>query len=221
MDPKATACLNKHWPAVPVFPDVCTLTAEQVGPVDVITGGFPCQDVSIARTGSGLPLGDALRGSRSGLWKEYLRLIDTLKPKWVIAENVSALVNRGLEEILDDLNQIGYDAEWHCIDAAYVGAPHRRDRCWVIAYPRSSGLSGPVLEGDALSKSTRSEGAQLGNLAVRFGREWRGDPGDIRVGDGLPFGSHRLKQLGNAVVPAIPEIIGKAIMRKEAELDER
>src|SRR3546814_20243519 len=95
--------------------------------INVITGGFPGQDISFARTGSGQGLGPALAGSRSGLWFEYLRLIGELEPEWVIIENVSALRTRGLDVILHGLASLGYDAEWHCIIASSVGAPHRSE----------------------------------------------------------------------------------------------
>jgi len=97
--------------------------------VDVICGGFPCQDISYAGKGAGLA------GERSGLWREIARLVGEIRPRYVILENVSALLSRGLGDVLGDLAALGYDAEWHCIPASYVGAPHRRDRIWIVAYP--------------------------------------------------------------------------------------
>jgi len=131
-DKKARLVLNKHWPDVPVYDDVRTLTYEQLQTdglnVDVICGGFPCQDISLAGKGAGL------EGERSGLWFEFHRLIEEIKPKYAIIENVSALRSRGLDEVLRSLAAIGYDAEWHCIPASTIGAPHRRDRVWIVAY---------------------------------------------------------------------------------------
>ncbi len=125
--------LKKHWPTIPIYPDVTKLSAKQLTTdgisVDVICGGFPCQDISFAGKGAGI------KGERSGLWEEYSRLIGELRPQYVIVENVSALLSRGLSDVLGDLATLGYDAEWHCIPAAAVGAPHRRDRAWVISYP--------------------------------------------------------------------------------------
>lgn len=127
--------LRKHWPGTPIHGDITTLSIETllwhgVEP-DVVCGGFPCQDLSVAGRGVGLS------GSRSGLWFEMLRVIDETKPKYAIIENVSALRGRGLDVVLGGLAAIGYDAEWHCIPAAAVGAPHRRDRIWILAYPAS------------------------------------------------------------------------------------
>ena len=129
--------LKKNWPGVLIYPDVTKLTAEimvadGIRP-DVITGGFPCQDISTAGTGAGID------GERSGLWSEIARLIGEVRPRYAIMENVSALLGRGLDRVLGDLAEIGYDAEWHCITAASAGAPHRRDRIWIVAYPNDSG----------------------------------------------------------------------------------
>jgi site-specific DNA-cytosine methylase len=136
IDPFCRKVLAKHWPTVRQYEDVKTLTAERLsadGVVpDVICGGFPCQDISFAGKGAGI------EGERSGLWSEYARLIGELRPEYVIVENVAALLSRGLDRVLGDLASIGFDAEWHCIPASAVGAPHRRDRLWLVAYPECS-----------------------------------------------------------------------------------
>ena len=121
--------LAKHWPGVPCYPDITELRGADVESVDVLCGGFPCQDLSVAGKGAGLD------GARSGLWSEYARLIGELQPRYVIVENVSALLARGMGRVLGDLAALGYDAEWDCIPASAVGAPHRRDRVWLVAYP--------------------------------------------------------------------------------------
>jgi DNA (cytosine-5)-methyltransferase 1 len=121
-----------------------------------ITGGFPCQDISVAGKGAGLA------GERSGLWYEYARLIGELRPQYAIMENVGALVFRGLDSVLGSLSEIGYDAEWQDIRASDVGAPHRRERIWIVAYPK---------------EMRRGEGhAQSGRARAGTGeaREWRG-----------------------------------------------
>ena len=145
--------LAKHWPKVPIYDDVRTLTAVALRrdgiAVDVICGGFPCQDISFAGAGAGLA------GERSGLWREYARLIGELRPRFVIVENVSALLGRGLGAVLGDMAALGYDAEWHCIPASAVGAPHRRDRIWIVAYP-----GGEQHEGDCAAIG-RALAAQL------------------------------------------------------------
>jgi len=131
------AVLAKHWPEVPCYDDVRTLTAERLRAdgiaVDVICGGFPCQDISVAGRGAGLG------GERSGLWSEYARLIEEIRPRWVIIENVPALRGRGLDQVLGCLASIGYDAEWHLVSASAIGAPHQRDRVWIVAHAARNG----------------------------------------------------------------------------------
>jgi DNA (cytosine-5)-methyltransferase 1 len=162
-DAYARKVLEKHWPNVARFDDVRTVGAHNLEPVDLICGGFPCQDISIAGKGAGLA------GERSGLWSEFRRLIGELRPRFVLVENVSALLVRGLGDVLGDLAALGYDAEWDCIPAAAVGAPHRRDRLFIVAYangeserfqsksepggrtssePRDDGTQGPVANSD-------------------------------------------------------------------------
>jgi DNA (cytosine-5)-methyltransferase 1 len=137
IEPYCQAVLRKHWPSVPCHSDITKLDATPLrGRADVICGGFPCQDISTAGKGAGIT------GSRSGLWTEYARIIDEVRPRYVIVENVAALLSRGLGRVLGDLAALGYDAEWNCIPASAVGAPHRRDRVWIVAYTgreRSSG----------------------------------------------------------------------------------
>jgi DNA (cytosine-5)-methyltransferase 1 len=107
-----------------------------VPPVDVLCGGFPCQDISLAGRGAGIG------GERSGLWGQYARLVGELRPRYVLVENVSALLARGLDVVLADLHTLGYDAEWDCLPASAFGAPHRRDRIWLVAYPNSESEPG-------------------------------------------------------------------------------
>jgi len=125
--------LAKHWPDVPCYRDVRDLTAAKLAAdgitVDVVCGGFPCQDISFAGKGAGL------EGERSGLFYEIARIVGELGPRYVILENVGALLSRGLDAVLGTLASLGYDAEWHCIPASAVGAPHHRDRVWIIAWP--------------------------------------------------------------------------------------
>ena len=125
--------LAKNFPNTPYFNDVTKLTKQDVGEVDLICGGFPCQDISVAGKGLGIE-----KGERSGLWSEFNRLIGELRPKYAIIENVAAITSRGLNIVLRDLAQTGYDAEWQCIGANQIGARHRRQRIWIVAYPNNS-----------------------------------------------------------------------------------
>jgi DNA (cytosine-5)-methyltransferase 1 len=303
IDPYARAVLNKHWPEVPKHDDVRTFPPQGEWGVDVICGGFPCQDISVAGKGAGLA------GARSGLWYEYARIIGELRPRYVIVENVAALLARGMGTVLGDLSTLGYDAEWHVIPASAVGAPHRRDRLWIIAFRNSDsereagdGIS-DAKHGRAVSAQARRQPAEVGcecdvpdafsfadamrrdgaagspAMAGRrlhagggqrnrgtgcagqagkgacdvadadclpgpqqFGHERRnGRPGDAhgggiigrgsegdgwwsvepdvgRVAHGVPARVDRLRCLGNAVVPQIVEVIGRAILKAETSV---
>jgi DNA (cytosine-5)-methyltransferase 1 len=127
-DRYARRVLWQHWPIVPKYEDVCAVGAANLCPVDVICGGFPCQGISDA----GLRLG--LDDPRSGLWREFARVVRELRPRYVFVENVAALRVRGLGRVLGDLAEIGYDAEWDCVRAADVGALHLRNRLFILAY---------------------------------------------------------------------------------------
>ena len=122
--------LAKHWPDVKRHDDVKTFppTEAEEWKVDCIIGGFPCQDISVAGRGAGID------GERSGLWSEYARIVRLLRPRFVVVENVPALLARGLGRVLGDLAACGYDAEWDCLPAVAFGAPHIRDRVFVIAH---------------------------------------------------------------------------------------
>jgi DNA (cytosine-5)-methyltransferase 1 len=239
IEPFPRKVLAKHWPKVPCYHDIRELTANRLAAdgigVDLICGGFPCQDISTAGKGAGMA------GERSGLWSEYARLIGELRPQFVIVENVSALLSRGLADVLGDLAALGYDAEWHCIPASAVGAPHRRDRIWIVAYPFSNGCYNDGSRAlrhkrDALSKpitlcqpgiwaerrdyvadangSRLKERWEQWQLTIQptQNRQWSVEPDVGRVANGVPSRVDRLKGLGNAVVPQIPELIGRAIL---------
>src|SRR6187551_321237 len=122
IDPYCRRVLAKHWPDVRRHDDVRTFPPTDAGEwrVDVICGGFPCQDISNAGKRAGID------GERSGLWAEYARIVRALRPSIVVVENVAALLNRGIERVLGDLAACGFDAEWEVLPAAAAGAPHFR-----------------------------------------------------------------------------------------------
>ncbi len=147
IDPYAQKVLKKNWPRVPIYDDVRRITAERlvsdgIG-VDVITGGFPCQDISTAGRQAGID------GERSGLWSECARLLGDIRPRYAIFENVTNLLTGDggdwFKRVLWDISSVGYDAEWHCIPASAIGAHHHRDRIWIVAYPNSDSQSGVAL----------------------------------------------------------------------------
>ena len=264
IEPYCRAVLAKHWPDVPCYPDIRELTADALRrdgiAVDVICGGFPCQDISYAGKRSGL------QGSRSGLWKEYARIIGELRPRFAIMENVSGLLSLGMGDVLGDLAALGYDATWDCIPASAVGAPHTRDRVWIIAHADSQSvrkqseceLGGgntsvsvsdrAVYNADGQGQHDGSEHAEVEGSSQslvntngqrlekprnvsratadaesgqsvfngnEFGRQWEFEPAVGRVAHGVPARMDRIKALGNAVVPQIPELLGRAILKAE------
>lgn len=180
-DPYAQRVLARHWPDVLRVRDVRELHAGNVPAVDVLCGGFPCQDLSWAGPGAGIG------GTRSGLWSEYARVVGELRPRYVLVENVSALLARGMGVVLGDLAAIGYDAEWDCIPASALGAPHQRDRTWIVAYPNADSTGRSVVaEHDSGPRKLggRASGGHADGLrdevadADRGGRNGR--PGQLR-----------------------------------------
>jgi len=128
-EPYVQYVLRQHYPRTPIYGDITTIDFTKLERVDVLTGGFPCTDVSVAGKQEGIRV-----GTRSGLWFEFARAISEIRPRYVIIENVSALLGNGLDTVLCDLAALGYDAVWSCVPASGVGAPHRRDRVFVVAY---------------------------------------------------------------------------------------
>lgn len=131
IDSYATKILERHWPNVHRERDIKQSGSRNLTRVDIICGGFPCQDISYAGAGAGLD------GERSGLFFEAIRVVRELRPQALVLENVAGLLTRGLDRVLGTLAEIGFDAEWHCIPAAAVGAPHIRDRVFILGYANS------------------------------------------------------------------------------------
>jgi DNA (cytosine-5)-methyltransferase 1 len=206
IEPYCRAVLRKHWPNVPIFDDVRDLRGAHIGTVDVICGGFPCQDISIAGKGAGI------EGKRSGLWREFARLIGEIRPRYAFIENVTALRTRGLARILCDLAAFGYDAEWHCLPASAIGAPHRRDRIYIVANASCARLSlseqGPILSAGRWEEGRATAKCSWGASEPALGR----------VAYGVPCRVDRLKALGNAIVPQVAEIIGRAIVNFDKQI---
>ena len=128
-EPYCQQILSKHWPSVPIYDDITTFNPQPYS-ADVVCGGFPCQDISTAGKQAGIK-----EGTRSGLFYELMRVIRLVRPRYVVLENVSAIISNGLDTVLGELAQAGFDAEWACIPASAVGACHQRDRWWLVAYP--------------------------------------------------------------------------------------
>lgn len=231
----AQAVLENHWPGVPISDDITTREHAE-GEAEIICGGFPCQDISGAGKRAGLS------GSRSGLFREMVRAIRVVRPKFAILENVADLLHRGMGDVCGDLADSGLRVEWDCIPAYAVGAPHQRDRVWIVAYTdvwqqpdrtvppdgrRGTGTG--TGDGDTPNADRQGE-LQPGWCFKEFwGRpvyrgegsgEWRTHwldrLGALRgMDDGVSRRLDEAKEIGNAVVPQIPELIGRAIMKTQ------
>ena len=225
-DPYCRRVLAKHWPGVPIFEDVRTLTDPP--DCEVLCGGWPCQDISKAGKGAGLD------GERSGLFFEFVRIVRMVRPQLVVMENVPALTVRGLGVVLGELARAGLDAQWGCLSAAGVGAPHLRRRIFIVAYPNdepnkavrrkreaaaNQGLGGrhPGIRGNGDAQRQESIGGPRQAVGCRPSPEprsahWESEPGVGRVADGVSSRVDRLRALGNAVVPQVAEYVGNRIL---------
>lgn len=232
IDPFCRDVLARHWPGVPILHDV---RATEFLVADIVCGGFPCQDVSRAGKRAGIT------GERSGLYRELVRAIRMVRPRHAIVENVAALLGDGMGDVLGDLAEGRACVEWDCVPAQALGAPHERDRVWIVAHaPRdgcgqrgsrrppdsfarvrnatrrhASNAPGEGLEGWSESKASRK------SLAVAAGgdrnpwRPWTDEPELSGVDDGAADWVDRTRATGNALIPQIPELIGRAIIEAE------
>ena len=191
--PASVLCARQNdglLPPFPIWDDVQTFDGKPwAGIVDVVSGGFPCQDISVAGKGDGLD------GERSGMWREMARIIGEVRPRYAFVENSPMLVTRGLERVLADLTAMGYDSRWGVISASDIGANHRRERIWIYARL-----------GDAKSARfpTRFKGQgkrQSWGTGIGSAQWWEAEPNMGRVADGVAARVDRLKAIGNGQVP--------------------
>lgn len=226
-NPFCQKVLAKHWPAAKIYNDVKNIRADKVEAVDILCGGFPCQDISLPGKGEGLD------GEKSGLWWEMLRIISELsagrKKPIVVLENVAAISVRGGCEVVGSLAKIGYCTEWTIISARDFGAPHLRRRWFAVAYPSDSdskpkpqtdqafdtfGESGYAWEKS--SRSNRRDDASDSKHSFTKAQYWTetsAPPPLCRVDDGIPNRLDRLRALGNAIVPQCSEWVGQQIVK--------
>ena len=227
LDPYCQKVLRKHWPDVPIHDDVKTLDGNQFKDIFLITGGFPCQDISIAGKGAGID------GERSGLWTELHRIIGEVRPHYALIENVPALTFRGGTRVIGDLTEIGYDCEWQIVGADDVGAPHRRKRIWIVAYSNSNReIRDKPADRKGCGIKSRSQDVAYSNStgckeqwrAISDAQEqptaqcrgrWKPEPSVGRVAHGIPKRVDRLRGLGNAIVPQVAFEIIKAILNAD------
>ncbi len=210
--------LAARWPGKPIYRDIREIDAKSVEKIDLLAGGFPCQDVSSAGKRQGVK-----QGTRSGLWYEFRRIICDLRPRYVLIENVKGLLSKGIDQVCAGLAEIGYDAEWEVLSAALFGAPHLRERVFIVAYPHSSRYGGAprVFDEDTgnLANNFQLDGEALWN-GLRINRagpipNWLASPVSRvhRVDDGCADALDRLKCLGNGIVPQQSQYVGERIMR--------
>jgi DNA (cytosine-5)-methyltransferase 1 len=210
IEPYPCKVLAQHWPEVPNLGDVRGINgADYRGAVDVVCGGFPCQDISLAGKGAGIT------GARSGLWVEMLRIIRGSRPRFCLLENVPSLRTRGYDRVASDLEEAGYQSRPFVVGAANAGAPHLRPRVWVCAYadrqqhekrpPEDWGPAAAVVPSDRHGmrelQPQGSQQEQRGRVGDRTW--WAAEPALDRVAYGVPRQSHRIKALGNSIVPAV------------------
>ena len=213
IDKYAQRVLHKNWNGVPVFDDVTKLKGSDVGSVDLITGGFPCQDVS----GAGKQLG-TINGDRSSLFGEIIRIATEVREvrgelPWLLMENVGNLIRGGdgiwFAAVLHGLAEVGYDAEWHVLPASYIGACHRRERVWIIAYPCAASDEGNITQ--PIFGQRHVQGEFSGVLANWRERSDIPTPCVVRTDDGIPNLTHRIGLMGNAIVPQVAACFMKAL----------
>ena len=249
---QAVLCKNMaagYLDIAPIWDDITTFGADElaaIGPIDAITAGFPCTDISCAGKGAGIT------GEQSGLFFEIIRLIRLARPRIIFLENVPAVLGRGMGEVLRELAESGdYDIKWRLLSAAEVGAPHKRDRWWCLAYTESGAMrddsqnerqanrkinsfdnasifSGADVADSKCSRQLQPQGGiteqrrRVGDIcATNRGQGWAPEPGVVRMVHGVPDRSHRLRCLGNAVVPQVAQFIGEMIVAVEARAPQK
>lgn len=213
IEPFCQKVLKKHWPDVPIFSDIKELRGEDIGTVDILTGGFPCQPFSCAGKQRG-------KEDDRYLWKEMFRLIKETKPTYIVGENVPGIINLALEDCFLDLEAEGYEVQSLIIPACAVNAPHRRDRVWIVAYSNvQRRLAGRYETGMACKAPAglpETGSWLLGNFRGRSGRIWTAPESSFeRVAYGIPSELDRLKALGNSIVPQVAYQILQAIAEIE------
>lgn len=217
IDPHCRNVLARHWPGLPIYGDIAAVDWSGVEPVDVLAGGFPCQPVSTAGR-------RAAQADARWLWPEFHRAIRALRPRYVFVENVAGLldVNDGTAfgDVVGDLATSGYDAEWDCLPASAFGAPHDRDRLWLIAYASSERPQAVHVESSVFLRQAApswiigpaNSRSAVGGSTDQERPLWAVEPTVPRVDDGLPCQVDRVRALGNAVVPQVVEWIGHRIV---------
>lgn len=238
IDVRCQAVLDKHWPGVRRLPNILHVGPGEWPAADVITAGFPCQDISGAGKRAGLS------GARSGLFWEVVRAVRMVGPKYVLLENVADLLHRGMGDVCGALAESGRRVEWDCVSARDVGAPHYRDRTWIVAYADIRKQQERPVPSDGRRRKSTRKGARArhtadadcegklqpgwpfreiwrrpfhgGSNRLEWSDDWRDRLGALcRMDDGVSRRLDEAKPCGNSLLPDIPELIGKAILEAE------
>lgn len=206
--------LKKHWPNATLHEDITTIEPSSLEPVDVIIGGFPCQDISIAGKQKGVN-----EGEKSGLWWKLWNIIGELRPRILILENVSNIIRVGGSEVLGSLAEIGYDSEWQIIRASDFGAPHQRARWFCVAFQTSNTNGSNCKEHNEHTKSMEKKiiiergDRKIGGIGSNY---WKNIPNPSpvhHVDDGISDRVAKLRSLGNAIVPACSKWVADQVLQ--------
>jgi len=202
-EPYCKQLLSERWPGVPICGDICQLDGRLYRGVWLLTGGFPCQPFSFA----GKRLGAE---DDRAIWPEMLRVINQARPTWVLGENVPGIINVELDRVLSDLERIGYPSRTFVVPACAVDAHHRRDRVWIVAHTSGSGLQernlATITSGEGHAAWRNAEGRAV----------WEPEPAMGRVAHGIPHRAHRLRGLGNAIVPQVAAEFIRFMIKSES-----
>ena len=202
--------LKKHWPNTLLLDDVKKVNKNTVPPIDMLIGGFPCQSISVAGNREGLE-----NEEKSGLWWEMFRIIGDLRPRIVVLENVSNVIRLGGSAVVGSLASIGYNLEWKIVRASDFGAPHRRARWFCVAYSNRKRSTQQPLHSVTMGKSRIIERRSGKNARIHKRHDWKRFPVEsplCRGNDGISYRLDRIKALGNAIVPACSEYVGRCIL---------
>ena len=214
--------LKQHFPKSNSYADIREFDGTKYnGKIDIISGGFPCQDISIANQSKKTNGAQGIKGERSGLWKEYARIIREIRPGVIVFENSPMLLNRGFEVVLCDLSELGYDCEWRLFYASQFGFPHRRERIYGIAYTRCERWKGIIDKGGILQEILPERTPRQIPLSIPLERfHSKSSYDNVRMDDGFSreLDKDRIHGLGNAIIPEIAFQIFKSLSLHDTSL---
>ncbi len=217
INPFCRKVLKKHFPNTHKYTDITKLKNPPY--VDIISGGFPCQDISVAN-----PNGKGLEGERSGLWREMFRIVSEVRPRFVLIENSPNLLRKGMREVLCDLAKIGYDAEWQCLRACDFGLPHKRERVFIVSYPSEIRRVDNIIKQTILQELLQqrlSRQADLSMPAKRYDGKSSYNGVRMRNEFSKELDKDRIMACGNAVVPVITHFLFECVKNYMEEESER